>query len=140
MEPLLPSVLKYLEKLNVTCFNRNEGALEEEIISSEDLLSLFSSPSLIKIDISACDTLTDYVFERASKIHEFLCLECLSINICHCLTRKGIEVVMNKKTPLNTIVINICNNFRDDDNAWLISKIESEKWQLSFIYDEMDVD
>ena len=64
-----PLVLNYLEKLRVIYDN------EEDKISSEDLLSLLSSPSLINIDISSCSNLTDYIFEKASEIHQFLSLE-----------------------------------------------------------------
>jgi hypothetical protein len=128
-----PLVLNYLEKL---CVNYPiEYDSEENKISSEDLLSLFSSPSLIGIDIFLCNNLTDNIFERASEIHQFLCLEKLSLFDCHSLTRRGIEVVMNNKTPLKTIDIFDCDNITDYDIALLISNARSEKWELSVGYD-----
>jgi hypothetical protein len=135
-----PLVLNNLETLRVVSNYRKDGAEEEEIISSEDLLSLFSSSSLTKVDISGCDNLTDYVFERAAEIHQFLNLEQLKISICHTLTRKGIDVVMNKKTPLSAIEITYCDKVQDEDIALLLSNARLEKWQLSFIYDENELD
>ena len=135
-----PLVLNNLETLSVISFNRNEAAEEKQIISFEDLLSLFSSSSLINIEITACDNLTDYVFERAAEIHQFQNLEQLRISICHTLTRKGIDVVMNKKTPLSAIEITYCHKVQDEDIALLLSNARSEKWQLSFIHDENELD
>jgi hypothetical protein len=135
-----PLVLNNLETLSVISFNRNEDAEEKQIISFEDLVSLFSSSSLINIEITACDNLTDYVFERAAEIHQFQNLEQLRISICHTLTRKGIDVVMNKKTPLNAIEITCCAKVQDEDIALLLSNAKSEKWQLSFMHDDEELD
>ena len=135
-----PLVLNNLETLRIFSSNRSDDAEEEQIISSEDLLSLFSSSSLININITACDNLTDYVFERAAEIHQFLNLEQLSISLCHTLTRKGIDVVMNKKTPLSTIEITYCQKVQDEDIALLLSNARSEKWRLKFINDENEFD
>ena len=123
-----PSVLRNLEKLRVIYHS------EEDKISSEDLLSLLSSPSLIDIYIGKCDNLTDYIFERASEIHQFLSLEKLTLYGCRTLTGRGIDVVMNKKTALKTIGIFKCDNVTADDIALLISNARSEKWELSVEY------
>jgi hypothetical protein len=131
-----PSVLKNLEKLCVVYPPENEYPSEEAKISSADLLSLFSSPSLIDIDIQSCSNLTDYIFERASEIHQFLSLK--KLTVCHCqyVTHKSIDVVMNKKTPLSKIYIGSCGNITDDDIDLLISNARSEKWELSVGYNE----
>ena len=134
-----PLILNNLETLRIFSFNFDD-AEEEQNITFEDLLSLFSSSSLINIDISGCDNLTDYVFERAAEIHQFLNLEQLSISLCHTLTRKGIDVVMNKKTPLNAIEITCCAKVQNEDIALLLSNARSEKWQLSFIHDDNEFD
>jgi hypothetical protein len=128
-----PSVLKNLEKLCVVYPPENEYPSEEAKISSADLLSLFSSPSLIDIDIQSCSNLTDCVFERASKIHQFLNLEKLSISDCQSLTRRGIDVVMNNKTPLSEIKIYSCHRLAYVID-WFISNARSEKWDLSLQY------
>ena len=128
-----PLVLRNLQKL---CVTYPSG---EPIISSEDLLSLFSSPSsLIDIYIELCDNLTDYIFERASEIHQFLSLEKLTMIDCRYLTRRGIDVVMNKKTPLKTIKIYSCDNITDEDIDFWISNARSEKWELSVKYAPKD--
>jgi hypothetical protein len=131
-----PLVLNYLEKLRVVCpgYVDNGDLDEEDNISSEDLLSLLSSPLLIDINISSCPNLTDCVFERASEIQQFLSLEKLTISDCQSLTRRGIDVVMNKKTPLKTIDIYSCDNITDDDIALLVSNARSENWELSVEY------
>ena len=131
-----PSVLKNLEKLCVFCPIEDERPSEEAIISSEDLLSLLSSPSLIDINISCCPNLTDYIFERASEIHQFLSLENLTMYDCQSLTRKGIDVVMNNKTPLKMIEIRDCDNITDEDIGLLISNARSQKWELSVDFNE----
>jgi hypothetical protein len=127
-----PLVLRNLQKL---CVTYPSG---EPIISSEDLLSLFSSPSLIDIYIDECDNLSDYIFERASEIHQFLSLEKLTMIDCRYLTRRGIDVVMNKKTPLKTIKIYSCDNITDEDIDFWISNARSEKWELSVKYAPKD--
>jgi hypothetical protein len=129
-----PLALKNLEKLSV--YYGRDYYFGEGTISSEDLLSLFSSPSLINIDIFSCPYLTDHVFERASEIHQFLNLEQLTVYRCKSLTRKGIDVVMNEKTPLNQIRICYCKNITDDDIALLISNASSEEWQLSVLHND----
>jgi hypothetical protein len=129
-----PSMLKNLEKLCVNIADYSEDLVEERNISSEDLLSLFSSPSLIDIQMFESDYLTDYVFERASEIHQFLSLEKLKLCRCQSLTRRAIDVVMNKKTPLKTIDILDCDNISDVDIALLISNARSENWELSVEY------
>ncbi len=125
MERNTPLVLNYLEELRVMF------RIGRDKISSEDLLSLLSSPSLININILHAANLTDNIFERASEIHQFLSLENLTIVDCGFLTRRGIDVVMNNKTPLKTIEIWGCDNITDDDIALLISNARSEKWELS---------
>ncbi len=127
-----PLVLRNLEKLRVIYDN------EEDKISSEDLLSLLSSPSLMDINISCCSNLTDYIFERASEIHQFLSLEDLTLYFCEYVTRKGIDVFMNNKTPLKAIEINCCDNITEDDIDLLISNARSEKWELSVVYCDED--
>jgi Holliday junction resolvase-like predicted endonuclease len=131
-----PLVLKNLEKLLVVrpYYVENAEAQVEEQISSEDLLCLISSPSLIDIEIRDCPNLTDCVFESASEIHQFLSLEKLTLFKCNSLTRKGIDVVMNNQTPLKTIDVRSCGNITDGDIALLISNARSEKWQLSVEY------
>ena len=129
-----PLALKNLEKLSV--YYGRDYYFGEGTISSEDLLSLFSSPSLININIFSCPYLTDHVFERASEIHQFLNLEQLTVYRCKSLTRKGIDVVMNEKTPLNQIRICYCKNITDDDIALLISNASSEEWQLSVLHND----
>jgi hypothetical protein len=131
-----PLVLKNLEKLRVVrpYYVENAEAQVEEQISSEDLLCLISSPSLIDIEIRDCPNLTDCVFESASEIHQFLSLEKLTLFKCNSLTRKGIDVVMNNQTPLKTIDVRSCGNITDGDIALLISNARSEKWQLSVEY------
>ena len=126
-----PSVLKNLEKLRVFYPLESEDPSGEAKISSGDLLSLLSSPSLIDIEIFHCDNLTDYIFERASEIHQFLSLEKLTVCRCQSLTRRGIDVVMNKKTPLKTIEIWNCDNITDEDIDFWISNADSENWDLS---------
>jgi hypothetical protein len=131
---LLPLVLRNLEKLWMG--DGDDDEVEEANISSEDLLSLLPSPSLIDINIFKCDNLTDYIFERASEIHQFLSLK--KLTVCHCqyVTHKSIDVVMNKKTPLSKIYIGSCGNITDDDIDLLISNARSEKWELSVGYDD----
>ena len=131
-----PLVLRNLEKLRVIHYCGDE----ENEISSEDLLSLLSSPSLIYIDFFASDHLTDYIFERASEIHQFLSLEKLTVCRCPSLTRRGIDVVMNNKTPLKAIEIYYCDNITEDDIDLLISNARSEKWELSVEYYDDDDD
>jgi hypothetical protein len=55
---------------------------------------------------------------------------------CDYLTRRGIDVVMNNKTPLKTIDIWNCDNITADDIGLLISKARSEKWELSVDFNE----
>ena len=132
-----PLVLKNIEKLRVVYPESEDPSGEAEgeaKISSEDLLYLFSSPSLIDIYIEKCDNITDYIFERASEIHQFLSLEKLTLYNCQCLTRKGIDVVMNINTPLKTIEIRDCENITDVDIALLISNARSKNWELSVKY------
>jgi hypothetical protein len=128
-----PLVLKNLEKLCLVCAFYEGDIFEENEISSEYLLSFFSSPSLIDIDIQSCSNLTDCVFERASKIHQFLNLEKLSISDCQSLTRRGIDVVMNNKTPLSEINIYSCHRLAYGID-WFLSNARSEKWDLSLQY------
>ena len=129
-----PSVLKNLEKLRVFYPLESEDPSGEAKISSEDLLSLLSSPSLMDIEIFDCDNLTNYIFERASEIHQFLSLEKLTVYRCQSLTRRGINVVMNNKTPLKRIVIRDCDNITDDDIDLFISYADSENWELSVMH------
>ncbi len=129
-----PSVLKNLEKLRVFYPLESEDPSGEAKISSEDLLSLLSSPSLMDIEIFDCDNLTNYIFERASEIHQFLNLEKLTVYRCQSLTRRGIYVVMNNKTPLKRIEIRDCDNITDDDIDLFISYADSENWELSVMH------
>jgi hypothetical protein len=134
------AVLKNLEKLRVVYPFEDERPSGEANLSSEDLLSLLSSPSLININIQSCPNLTDCVFERASEIHQFLSLEKLVMFNCQSLTPIAIDVVMNNKTPLKRIEIWHCDNITADDIDLLYLIADSENWELSVVYDDEKLD
>ena len=124
-----PLVLKNHKKLHLT-----GETVENNKISSEDLLSILLSPSLSDVFICGCDNLTDYVFERAFEINQFRSLEILYLACCQSVSKKGMDVLLNETTPHKEIEINLCENITQEDVSLFISIVESEKWKLSVVF------
>jgi hypothetical protein len=90
VETAEPQILMHLEKFT----------LSGECIPREHLISLFSSPSLDKIDIKGCTTLNDNILQIVARIHKFNSLKQLNFCRCHSVTKKGIDVFMNANNSL----------------------------------------
>lgn len=86
--------LKKLEMLHLG--GRSPIASFESVLLPEILSVLLSSPSLLYIDISYCDFLTDDVLTRAADLHQFPILEQIQIQSCFFATQKGFEAMINK--------------------------------------------
>jgi hypothetical protein len=84
-----PQILMHLEKFT----------LSGDCIPREHLISLLSSPTLVKIDIKGC-TLNDNILHIVARIHKFNSLKQLNICRCHSVTEKGIDVFMNANNSL----------------------------------------
>jgi hypothetical protein len=84
-------VLKNLERLVL-----NGVPSSVPFVSSENLLTLLSSPSLSFVELQYCDTLTDEILQRANDLHSFRNLERLIICYSDSLTNKGIDILCKK--------------------------------------------
>ncbi len=120
-----PSVLKNLVKLTIT---HDKETVKEAKISSEDMLSLLSSPNLSDVSLSGCLYL-DSVFKKAYKVHQFHNIVNLKIIGCS-LSKKGINVFWNDKNPLTGIEIRDCNISKKDLRL-LRRKARLEKWHIN---------
>ena len=68
--------------------------------SSKMLSFLLSSPELKELRVLHCDALTDEVLEKAALIHEFRNLDFFGFYDCDCVTKKGIDIILNESNPL----------------------------------------
>ena len=104
-------VLQKLKQLDIRAF---------PTISSENLLALLSSSSLLCIYLVECNALSDNVFRKVANIHSFANLDFLLISHNNLLvTKKGIEIFLNESNPLKTIVLyNTPGITSEDVNDW----------------------
>ena len=119
------SVLSDLENLKLDCGNN---------ISSDILLFLLSSPTLIKIDIRNCDTLTDDIFLVAFKLHEFQSLNMLHLRSCSLVTYQVVDVLMIDGNPVFSISTVACQNITKADVANWKKKFHHKNWKIDWFF------
>ena len=102
--------------------------------SSKMLSFLLSSPELKGLRVLHCDALTDEVLEKAALIHEFRNLELLRLNSCACVTKKGIDVLMNETNPLRELVVNQCEMIGEQDFEEWQQKAKKENLNIKCYY------
>ena len=108
--------------------------------TSENLFALLSSPSISRLKISECDTLTDSVLRRASNLHSFRNLKYLYLYACSSVTKKGIDIFLQESNPLTEIFLytnpvpHRSRITREDLIVWNNNPIWIKKnWQFNFI-------
>lgn len=119
-------VLKNLESLHLDGGNH----LHCSFASSENLLTLLSSPSLSVVYLQFVDMLTDDILQTANNVHSFRNLKCLYIKHCNSVTKTGINVFMQENNPLQEIVYRYCGNITRDDVTEWNAMVTKNKWQL----------
>ncbi|EFX87228.1 hypothetical protein DAPPUDRAFT_97349 [Daphnia pulex] len=108
-------------------------------ISSENLVALLSSSSLVYVSMVSCDALNDNVLQRAANLHSFCNLEHLHISWCHSVTKNGIEIFLQESNPLREIVLHCSEDSgsritREDIANWNETAIWIKKnWRFNFI-------
>jgi hypothetical protein len=155
----IPTIFKFcpnLESLTL-CFSKTTQSTETEVewpilrnlnktlivrystISSENLVALLSSSSLVYVSMVSCDALNDNVLQRAANLHSFCNLEHLHISWCHSVTKNGIEIFLEESNPLREIILHCSENSgsritREDVANWNETAIWIKKnWRFKFI-------
>ena len=95
-------VLKKLEQLTMFLLHPRDPNFVT--IPTQDLLSLLLSPSLKKITIECCSSLTDNLLLDAANVHGFQKLECMTLDNCANISKRGIDFFMNESNPLSSIL------------------------------------
>lgn len=113
-----------LENLNLDCGN----------VPSDVLLFLLSSPSLMKIDIRNCDTLTDDIFLTASQLHLFQNLNRLQLISCNSVTYQLIDLLMTEGNPLSDITTENCPNITVEDLKNWKRKFCQTAWNVRWYF------
>jgi hypothetical protein len=133
--PLLcfPIILKQLfrtecrrEKFCLSQLERLDVEYCPTISSSDIWLGLLSSPFLTYVNIYFCDSLTDDVFQNATKNGRFQNLETLYLTKCNSITYRGIDALMTDANPIRFLITRDCKNLIKADAAHL--KLKYDKW------------
>jgi hypothetical protein len=107
-------------------------------ISSENLVALLSSPSLLCVTIRSCEALNDNILQRAANLHSFRSLKYLNLS-CKYVTKKGIDILLQETNPLEKIILRHSPNYRitrEDIVTWNKTAIWIEKnWRFNFIFE-----
>jgi hypothetical protein len=118
-------VLRELENLKLDCgYN----------VPSDILLFLLSSPTLVKIDIRTCDTLTDDIFLIAFKLHQFQNLSMLLLRSCSSVTYQVIDMLMIGGNPVFFISTQDCQNMTEEDVSNWKMKIRHTNWKIQWSF------
>ena len=129
-----PVILQKLKKVVIRKF---------PTISSENLLALLSSSSLLCIYLVECNALSDHVFHKAANLHSFPNLEYLYISNNNLVTKKGIEIFLNESNPLRTIFLHYTSGITSEDvNDWndkAIWIIKNWQFKLYFYSDSLKI-
>ncbi len=135
------TILQNLETLSITdIFSIEFSEYQSGEFPHESLLLLLSSPSLKKISVNNCDTLTDDILSQAVHLHGFTRLKSLKILGCPNVTNRGIDLFMNETNPLRRIHVYSQRTQREREIApspitlkdiedWKL-KAEEENWEL----------
>ena len=118
--------LKHLKKLRVV--SEFWGSTD---FSSEMLSMVLSSPGLVSLEFFGCDAVTDDVLEEAARLHQFQNLEVLCLDCCDCVTKKGIDILMNERNVLRSLWLDDCDMIRQQDVEEWNSKARKENWNIS---------
>jgi hypothetical protein len=121
-----------LEKLRLSTVSTN--VFFSSPIPSENLFSLLSTPSLKNISIHDCITLTDKVFRKAAKLHNFRNLVYLELCDCHSVTDTVIELLMNDDNVLKEIVLLSCKRLTQCSVDYWRDVVKANNWLLSIDY------
>ena len=125
------SVMVQLEKLDLSL--KKHHSLR---IPPENILSLFSIPSLKKITCWNCTTLSDEILLRAARLHHFKNLESIELAVCYSVTKNGIEVLMDDRNGIKEIELNHCAKITYDDAIHWRQRASSSNWDLDIHYEE----
>ena len=98
--------------------------------SSEMLSFVLSSPELKSISLFHCDALTDKVLEKAALLHQFRNLEILDFLDCDCVTKKGIDILLNESNPLRKLVVNRCEMITEQEFMEWLKKAREENLEI----------
>lgn len=154
--PVITEFCSNLESLTLYCCKTTQRYIQTEVerprlnnlkkliigyltISSEDLVALLASPSLLYVGLLRCDALNDNVFHRVSNLHSFRNLEHLYISNCNSVTKNGIEIFLQESNPLREIILccseqSVSRITRDDIANWNDTAIWIKKnWRFNFI-------
>ena len=95
---------------------------------------VLSSPELKSISLFHCDALTDKVLEKAALLHQFRNLEILDFLDCDCVTKKGIDILLNESNPLRKLVVNRCEMITEQEFMEWLKKLEKKTWKLKLVF------
>ena len=118
------ATLKKLKEFLVSCKDSSD-------FSSEMFALVFSSSELKSLEVRGCDVLTDDVLEEAARLHQFQNLEVLCLDCCDCVTKKGIDILMNERNVLRSLWLDDCDMIRQQDVEEWNSKARKENWNIS---------
>lgn len=133
---LEPRVLGQLENLKLSTVSTN--VFFSSPIPSENLVSLLLTPSLKNISIHDCITLTDKVFEKAAKLHNFRNLDYLELCNCHSVTGTVFELLMNHDNVLKKMVLLSCRRLTQCSVDFWRDVVNANNWLLSIDYENFE--
>ena len=100
--------------------------------SSEMLSFVLSSPELKSVSLFHCDALIDEVLEKAALIHEFRNLDIFGFYDCDCVTKKGIDILLNESNPLRKLAVNRCEMITKQEFMEWVKKARQENLEIKF--------
>ena len=100
--------------------------------TSNDLaVLLHASSELVDLQLIWLNDLTDRVIEQAALFHGFSHLKVLTIEFCHTITKKSVDLLLNLDNPLNRLKIDSCKHLREKHYKKWESLARANHWDLS---------
>lgn len=99
-------------------------------VTTENLVALLSSPSLVHVRLSNCSALTDEILHKTARQHSFGNLEYFKLFHCPSVSRKGIDILFQDTNPLKEIQLTWCEKIKNQD--WINWKeiMGKKNWDL----------
>ena len=103
----------------------------EAPMASDLSILLLSSPSLVLLEITEINELSDEVIERAAVLHGFPKLEKLMLEKCPNVSENSIDLLLNSNAPIKKIVLHSCHKVKPKESKRWSKMARDKNWELS---------